>query len=463
MDDYEISDDNEILVFPTNFKFGSSVAAFQVEGNSGERKTDWDIFLKNNPHIIKHNQKGPEWWKKEVAEKDLSTMAGLGLKIQRLSFEWARIEPEKGIINHDAITRYRQMITKIFQLGMSPLVTLNHYVLPEWIAKEGSWESPHIAKYFQRYVQLMVHEFPEVTHWLTLNEPNSLIIVGYATNHFPPQRNSLFAAIKASRNMIEAHKRAYHVIKNANPNSKVGVAFSFRWDRAANPNDPLERFYTNLVNYFGELWYVDAMIGTSDFIGCNFYTGYFINFNILKLKLRLSSDIHRIAKTLIFGEEERPDTYETDFGWPIVPDFLLNTLHILHHSYKLPIIITENGIADRHDKHRAFFILTHLVAVWRALHEGIPVRHYIHWSSVDNLEWAQGYGKRFGLIDVDPITGHRKLRKSAQLYKEIATTGRIDINHLVNTYVVGDEQKERANEIIRKLLRGELSRRIKDK
>lgn len=461
MDDYEQMDDNEILVFPTNFKFGSSVAAYQVEGDSGQRKADWDVFLKNNPHIVKPNEKGPEWWKEGVAEKDLTTMADLGLKIQRISLEWARIEPEKGFINHDAIKRYRQIIKKIFSLGMSPLVTLNHYVLPEWVAKEGSWESPNIAKYYHRYVELMVSEFPEVTHWLTLNEPNVTIIMGYATNYFPPQRNSLFAAIKASKNMIDAHKRAYHAIKNANPNAKVGVAYDFRWDRASNANDPFERLYTSMVNYFGELWYVDAMIGTSDFIGCNFYTGYFLNLNLLKFKLKFPSDKHRMAKTLIFGEEEQPDAYESDFGWPIVPDFLLNTLHILHHSYKQPILITENGVADRHDRHRAFFILTHLVAVWRALREGIPVRHYIHWSSVDNLEWAEGYTKKFGLIEVDPVTGKRTVRKSAHLLKEISLSGKIDINHLINTYIEGDEQKERANEVIRTLLRGELSRRIK--
>ena len=106
MDDYEQMDDNEILVFPTNFKFGSSVAAYQVEGDSGQRKADWDVFLKNNPHIVKPHEKGPQWWKEGVAEKDLTMMADLGLKIQRISLEWARIEPEKGFINHDAIKRY---------------------------------------------------------------------------------------------------------------------------------------------------------------------------------------------------------------------------------------------------------------------------------------------------------------------------------------------------------------------
>lgn len=454
-------EDNEILVFPTNFKFGSSVAAFQVEGDSGDRKTDWDIFLKENPDIIRPNEKGPEWWVDGKAEQDLETIAGLGLKIQRLSFEWGRIEPEKGIINYNAIKRYKAIIKKIFDLGMSPMVTLNHYVLPEWVAKEGSWEGKHIALYFERFAELVVAEFPEITHWITINEPNILVVMSYFTNYFPPQRSSIFAAIKARHNMIAAHKRVYHVIKEANPNAKVGVAFAFRWDRAENANDPFERLYTTAVNYLSEMGYVDAMASTSDFIGCNFYTGYFLNLNLMKFKINVPMYNRQTPNTLFLGEVIHPDALESDYGWPIVPDFLLNILHILNKTYKLPVIITENGIADHKDRYRALYTLTHLVAVWRALHEGIPIRHYIHWSTVDNMEWIEGYTKKFGLIQVDPVTGNRELHKSALLYKEIATSGKIDINYLINTYIEDDHQKDVANAIIRKLLRGELSRRIK--
>lgn len=459
---YRISmEDNEILVFPTNFKFGSSVAAYQVEGNGGERKADWDDFLRENTNIVRADEKGPEWWTDGNAENDLESMAGLGLKVQRIGFEWARIEPERGVINYNALKRYRAIIKRIFDLGMSPMVTLNHFVLPQWVAKEGSWEAPHIALYFERYTELMIAEFPEVTHWITINEPNILTILGYFTQYFPPQKGTLSSAMKARHNMVMAHRRSYHKIKDANPNAKAGVAFAFRWDRAASANDPLERGYTKLVNYLSELSYVDAMAGTSDFIGCNFYTGYFLNLNLLKWKVSLSLTNRRLPETLLFGEVKTPDTYESDYRWPIVPDFLLNTLHVLNKDYRLPILITENGIADKEDKYRAFYILTHLVAVWRALHEGIPIRHYFHWSTVDNLEWIEGYSKKFGLLELNPVTGHRHLRRSAMLYKEIATTGKIDINHLVKTYIDEPKQQEKAYQTIRMLLRGELSRRIK--
>src|SRR5207248_170312 len=122
-------------------------------GDSGVRKTDWDVFMKDNPHIIKPGQKGTQWWIRGKAEEDIEHMAKLGLGMQRISFEWGRIEPEKGNINHDAIKRYKEIVGKIIEMEMIPLVTLNHYVLPEWVAKEGSWESRKTVGTYAHFVK----------------------------------------------------------------------------------------------------------------------------------------------------------------------------------------------------------------------------------------------------------------------------------------------------------------------
>ncbi|MDO8269072.1 MAG: family 1 glycosylhydrolase [Candidatus Levybacteria bacterium] len=448
--------ENNILEFPKEFLFGSSVAAFQVEGNLGERRTDWDIFIRQNSEIIKPGQVGPLWWEEGVVEKDIETMSTLGLKMQRISFEWGRIEPEKGHINFEAIKRYKEIIGKIVELRMVPMVTLNHYVLPQWIAKEGSWNSRKTVGYFAHYVKFMVGQFPEVGYWLTLNEPNIQLIVAYLTRYTPPQKGSLLATLNAYRNMISAHKRAYYIIKELQPHSQVSMAFAFRWDRPENPKDYFEKKYTKIVNYFSQLVYIWDTQKTLDYVGCNFYTGYFLDLDLSKIKISLGPSKERIPQTILFGEMKEPNAYVSDYGWPIVPDFLLNLLRYIHRYFpKKPIIITENGIADHKDEHRAFYILTHLVAMWQAMKEGIPVKHYVHWSTVDNLEWTEGYSKKFGLIALDPITGERKLRKSAHLYKEIATSGKIHVKQLIDTYLEG-EQKIKADEIITKLLKGEI-------
>jgi len=95
-----------------------------------------------------------------------------------------------------------------------------------------------------------------------------------------------------------------------------------------------------------------------------------------------------IPKTMLLGQTKRPGAYTTDMGWPIVPDFFLSLLRSLNSSYHKPILITENGIADVHDTYRAFYILTHLVAMWKALDEKIPIIGYNYWSTIDKLRMA---------------------------------------------------------------------------
>ena len=145
--------------------------------------------------------------------------------------------------------------------------------------------------------------------------------------------------------MIAAHKRAYHTIKDIDSKDQVSMAIAFRWDRPENPNDFFEKWYTKLVNYYSELVYVWDTIKTQDFIAVNYYTGYFLNLDLRKIKINLGPTKKRIPQTILFGEMRAPNAYITDYGWPIVPDFLLNLLRYLKRYYNKPIIITENGIS----------------------------------------------------------------------------------------------------------------------
>lgn len=445
-----------LLKFPSDFQFGSATAAFQVEGNGGKRNTDWDIFLKNNPQIVKPDEKGPQWWTRDKAEKDITSMQKLGLTIQRLGFEWGRIEPKNSVINYEAIKRYKEIIGHIIKLGMTPMVTLNHYVLPEWIADQGGWENNETISLFIRYVRLIISSFPEVTSWITLNEPNYLVDAAYLSQAYPPQKSSIVATLVVRQHMITAHKKAFETIKQLNSSSQVGVAFALRWYPPEDNNDPIECGYARIINYIDNYNFISAM-RPADFIGCNYYTGYFLNLDVTNITK--TKRAHGIHQTKLFGEMKKPDAYVTDFGWPIVPDFFLALLRDLYKTFGKPIIITENGLADHEDKYRSFYILTHLVALWKAIEEGIPIKQYIHWATIDNIEWLEGYRMHFGLLKLDPVTGKRTLHQSAHLLKDIAHSHAINTENLLRTYLKG-EQREKARTIIDSLLRGELQSRV---
>lgn len=441
---------SQFLPFPKDFLFGTAVSSFQAEGDSGARKSDWDVFLKNHSEIIKPGEVGPEWWIAGKAEADIDLAASLGMQVQRLSLEWSRIEPEKGKINQDALKRYREIIDHLKKKNIKPMVTLNHFTLPQWIAEEGSWESPHIAEAFEKYVQLVVNEFGDVTEWITINEPGILVEAAYLVPLFPPRRFGISAALRARKNILEAHRRAYKVIKLSNPKALVSMAFAFRWYRPERKNSFFEQKYADLANHLDNLNYVDAVRDTIDFIGVNFYTGFYLNFNLIQFLKNLR--VPQGGPPLLFGETKKPGAYISDFYGPMVPDFFLDLLKVLHKRYNKPIYITENGVADRKDKYRAFYILTHLVALWKAQLEGINIQQYIHWSAIDNLEWLQGYRQEFGLIHIDPVTGKRTIRQSAHMYKEIIRANGIDIQKLLDTYIPV-EQRGEAEKLIKHLLK----------
>ena len=115
----------------------------------------------------------------------------------------------------------------------------------------------------------------------------------------------------------------------------------------------------------------------------------------------------------------------TDLGWRISPEGLYHAVTDVWNRYKVPILMTENGIADDRDIQRGRFILDHLAWLARAIDDGADVRGYLHWAMTDNFEWAYGFWPRFGLAAVDYETCDRTLRPSARLYGEIARGNRI--------------------------------------
>jgi beta-glucosidase/6-phospho-beta-glucosidase/beta-galactosidase len=88
--------------------------------------------------------------------------------------------------------------------------------------------------------------------------------------------------------------------------------------------------------------------------------------------------------------------------------------------FKKPIIITENGVADAKDEYRRWWIEESIVAMQRALSEGVDLRGYFYWSLLDNFEWADGWWPRFGLVSVDrEHEMKREIRPSAKWFASV--------------------------------------------
>ena len=418
-----------------------------------ERKADWDHFLGNNPdQIIRPGEIGANWWgQPENAEKDLKKISELGVMMQRLSIEWARIEPERGQIDKHALKRYRSLIDICNKYKLTPMVTINHFVLPEWAAKKGGWTNPEIVSWMEHYTKILLENFGDVKYWIILNEPSVLTYVGNLLGIFPPNKKSPIATWKTRNNIIKAQQKVYTQIKKELPDSQVGNAFSFLWLRGYNQHSKLERFLAHQLNYLINTNFISATRDYMDFLGMNYYSGYYVDMKWTNISTTMRNEAVYVPHHLPFAKTISPKTYKTDMGWPIVPDFFLDVLKHVYKKYKKPILITENGIADRDDVYRPFYILTHLIAIWKAMDEGVDVRGYIHWSTVDNLEWVEGFAKRFGLIAVNPFTGERRMRDGSKVFAAIIKERGISIGKMIEQFIP-HEQKGYAEYVIKQLM-----------
>ena len=114
-------------------------------------------------------------------------------------------------------------------------------------------------------------------------------------------------------------------------------------------------------------------------------------------------------------------------GCEIYPEGLYTILQDVS-EFRLPIFVTENGVCTEKDSERWNFIQSHLLQLHRAMQQGIPVRGYVYWSLLDNFEWADGFGPRFGLVEVDYKTQRRTVRESARRFAEVCRTGELRVD-----------------------------------
>jgi beta-glucosidase len=207
--------------------------------------------------------------------------------------------------------------------------------------------------------------------------------------------------------MARAHRLAYKTLhKKKQRPIFVGVAHKMSAYVPAHKSNLLERFLAATFKKIGNDWFLHMIRKHQDYIGFNYY---------------FLQRIHLGQRPSFMAA---PDAPKSDLGWEIAPEGMLKVLRELH-AYRKPIIILENGLADSKDDRRWPYIIHHLLMIYTAISEGVDVVGYMHWSLLDNFEWAEGYGARFGLIEVDFATQKRTVRKSALKYAEIARNNAI--------------------------------------
>jgi beta-glucosidase len=427
---------NNILKFPKGFLWGAGTSSHQVEGNVKNDWADWEpgnakrkvkeAKKKSWPNYILNNYPNPLQKENYISgracdhyklfDKDFDIARELSHNAHKFSIEWSRVEPEEGKFDFKELDHYANVIRSLRNRSIEPIIVLWHWGNPKWIGKIGGWENKRTVDYYVRYVErLLKHPGIKnnVKYWMPLNEFQAYIGYSYLGGILPPQKKSLWKSYKVLKNLVAAQRKAYTLIHRLeNKNVLVGASHHAAHHSPFNPKNFLNVLFVKLLDYVKKDLIINMIDSCQDFIGLQIYRHERIRF--------WPGGRYGIAKI----DNEKLDT--TDMGWEIYPKGIYYTLKYLK-KFNLPIYITENGIADAEDKKRTKFINDHLYWTHKAIQEGVDVKGYFYWSLMDNLELAEGFWPRFGLLEVDYLTMKRKIRPSALKYAKICKNNFLEI------------------------------------
>ena len=443
-------------VFKDSFIWGTATSSYQIEGaiqTDGRGESIWDTFCRV-PSAIDDNSSG------EVAcdhynrfADDIKMIRNLGFKYYRFSIAWPRIFPQgRGTVETKGLDFYSRLVDELLKNNITPCVTLYHWDLPQTLEDEGGWPNRDTAMAFVDYADAMSrHLGDRVNLWTTHNEPWCASMLGYHQGRHAPGRTNLRDAVAASHHMLLSHGLSVPVIRNNVADAKVGIVLNpvpgipastseadhdahrkfdgefNRWYLDAlykghYPEDMLEHFsadetFENKGTDFIQDGDNEAIAAATDFLGINYYS---------RAIIAADPEAANPGKIPNPGPEMR-----TDMDWEVYPTGLYDLLKRIHDDYApKEMYITENGAAYSEgpdadgrvrDHRRTSYIHGHLLAVKRAIADGVPVNGYFVWSLMDNFEWSFGYTKRFGIVYVDYETQKRFPKDSAYWLKSIMT------------------------------------------
>jgi len=454
--------------FPPGFLWGTSTAAYQIEGaatEGGRGPSIWDTFSHTAGKTVggETGDVACDHYHRYV--EDVALMTGLGVGAYRFSMSWSRLQPSgRGPLNPEGLAFYDRLLDELARAGIAPWVTLYHWDLPQPLEDAGGWPERDTAYRFADYAAAVHGHFADrVGDWITLNEPWCSAFLGYFNGVHAPGRTELGASLRAMHHLLVGHGLATAAMRSAKPESRYGISLNIY------PVDPLtdspadidaarrvdgvsNRLFTgpvlgggqypaDIVTDLGAAWPAEmihdgdaALLATPiDMLGINYYTRQVV-FGGESADATTAFDNGWVACDGV-GKATRGYPV-TAMNWEIDAVGLYDDLTRLHASYpNLPTTyITENGAAfddvvaedgGVHDRARVEYLREHFVQARRAIDDGVPLAGYFVWSLLDNFEWSFGTTRRFGVVHVDFATQRRTVKDSGRFLARVAAHGAV--------------------------------------
>jgi beta-glucosidase len=363
--------------FPDGFLWGAATAAHQIEGNNVN--SNWWVH-ENEPGTTIVEPSGDAADSYHRYREDVKILADLGLNSYRFSIEWARIEPERGLVSRASIDHYRRMVDTCLEFGIEPIVTLMHFTVPRWFETDGFWKAADAPDLFARYTELALPVVSSgVNYVCTINEPNIAAMLAGGED-----ASNLVAYglpkpdLAVADALLESHKRSREVLSQVT-GLKTGWTVATQAFQAAPEEGAAEKLKE--IADPAENWYLENIAG-DDFVGVQAYTRNIVGPEGIR--------------------PPKPEVEKTLTEWEYYPPAagigVRAAWELSGHDY------TRGALEGLHD----------------CIADGIDLLGYQHWSALDNYEWASGFAPTFGLIAWDKETFARTPKPSASWYGEVA-------------------------------------------
>ncbi|PCI36474.1 MAG: hypothetical protein COB53_09505 [Elusimicrobia bacterium] len=421
--------------FPDGFLWGASTSSYQVEGgNDNSAFVDWERRRRWQPC----GTAADSWnrWR-----EDLACLKELGANTYRFSVEWSRVQPTPMEFDESALERYAEMARAFKEAGIRPIICLHHFSEPAWLFERWprGWMESGPADAFIQFADRVIRACRnDVSDWISFNEPMVWLLNAYALGHFPPGFHKIvtlertFVQGGLIEHVLRAHREVHRMVHADIKGARVGIAQNVvdleparqgaadlealgRWDHF------MHRHMLDLAN----------SAQTLDFIGLNYYTRIYVAkawipffpLGVVPAYAELKQIVGELGMKLLGGRVG--NRVRTDMDWEIVPEGLGRVALSLSKRYQLPILVTENGLADTSGNGREAFLKSHLSSLQSAIDDGAHVTGYLHWSLLDNFEWGS-YRPRFGLYRVDRTNGFKRTKSSgADYFKKVIKNGAV--------------------------------------
>jgi beta-glucosidase len=445
--------------FPVDFLWGVGTSALQIEGAlaaDGRGPSIWDDVIARPPPDFAPHTPAVACDHYHRMDEDVALLAQLGVNAYRFSIAWPRVLPDgEGQINAAGLDFYDRLVDRLLAAGITPLATLYHWDLPLALQQRyGGWLDRRTAYAFADYAALVARRLGDrIRWWMTLNEPWSIVVLGYLRGEHPPYRTDPVQALQAAHHLLVAHGLAVPRLRAiCAPGTAIGISLNLSPIYPADQREATQRAAQH-ADLWHNCWLLDplfrgaypaemaqqgavsqaiasddmACIATPlDFVGISYYS---------RLVVRPSA---RAADGPLTGFEQVvpvPEASYSQMGWEIYAAGLSDLLLRLHRDYHPPaLVVTENGVAfddgaalgGEHiqDRRRIDFLREHINAMHTAYQLGVSLRGYCAWTFMDNFEWMDGYHQQFGMVAVNRTTQQRTIKESGRWYAHYIATQR---------------------------------------